>query len=120
MSMTGAKSAIPMTTYTRCCVPIFQTSNQKASKPSELRNLNYRLKETLQDHPSGVDDLIEAKGVYLKAMELSALIVKNKTNIAKSDQSTISKSRARLPSSRYLRGASSGVSYIPRRNILGR
>jgi len=46
----------------------------------------------LQDHPSGVDDLIEAKAVHLKAMELSTLIAKNKTTIAEPDQSTISKS----------------------------
>jgi hypothetical protein len=35
----------------------------------------------LQDHPSDIDDLIEAKAVYLKAMELSTLIAKNKTTI---------------------------------------
>ena len=55
-----------------------------------LRNLNFHLGEALQDCPSGVDDLIEAKAVYLKAMELSTLIAVNKTTIAEPDQSTIS------------------------------
>jgi tetratricopeptide (TPR) repeat protein len=51
-----------------------------------LRNLNFHLGEALQDCPSGVDDLIEAKVVYLKAMELSTLIAKTKATIAEPDQ----------------------------------
>ena len=42
----------------------------------------------LQDYLSGVDDLIvEAKAVFLKAMELITLIAKNKTTIDESEQS---------------------------------
>ena len=44
----------------------------------ELRDLHCRLGAMLQDNPRR-DDLIEAKSVYLKAMELSTLIAKNKT-----------------------------------------